>query len=159
MQQLQFDESKPCEILRNWNGLQVLRLNTSDAEIFVKEGTQFIADMPKYVDSEGQVKILYVFDVLPPLSAILRLAEFKPEKAVTWSPSAVIKPEDTTVFDKIIPVVLWGVNLTAYKNNYSLQIFDHKCKFNLEPVIKWFDEQIENNPHRERLPESFADAE
>jgi len=155
MQQLQFDDSKPLEIVRNWNGLQVLRLNTTDAEPFVREGTKFIADMPDYVDSEGQVKILYVFDMLPPLSAILKLAEFKPEKSVTWSPSAIIKPENTEIFDKIIPLVLWGINLTAYKNNYSLNIFGHECKDNLDPVMKWFDEEISKNPHTERSIKSL----
>lgn len=147
MLQLQFDDSLSFQVIHNWNGLQIFRLNTDSPEIFINEFKNFIKEVPQYVDEKGQLKIIYVIEKMPPLSAILKLAESPMEDDVVWAPSVIIKPADTEIFNKFIPVVLWGINLTIDKKNYSINIFDNSYKDNLDEVVKWLDSQIALNPH------------
>ena len=80
MIKLEFDESKEMEFFINFHGAHILRINTTDSDIFLKEAKIFDSEVIKNLDSENRCKIIYIVDKLPPLSAVLTFVQSPSQK-------------------------------------------------------------------------------
>lgn len=136
---LQFDENAEIETFYDFHGANILRVNTTNTDLFLKEGKVFDAEVMKRLDSKGRCKIIYLVDKVPPLSVILKFME-NPDFEASWGVYAVINPADDTLINKFMYIVTMSLNMTgSLRNKYEVKFFNHKYKKNLKEVIDWMD--------------------
>jgi len=136
----EYNESLPMEIVHDFHGCQILRVNTIDVNIFLESGKKFDMGLPSRTDSDGSIKCIYVIDKVPPLSSVLNFVQTPFAQGVNWGAYAVILPQDTSLISKFIPIVTYGMMFTPLKDKYALKTFNSKYRDDLTEVIKWLDE-------------------
>jgi len=139
---IKYDESKDLETVFDFHNTQIFRVNTINTNEFLKVGMYFDSECIKRVDSEGRVRIIYVVDKVPPLSAILKFVS-NPFYEVKWGIYAVIVPEDLPTLSKITPILSYALDITKLKGKFTLKVFDYTKRNDLSEVIGWMDESME----------------
>jgi hypothetical protein len=150
---LQFDENAEIETFYDFHGVNIIRINTTNTDLFLKEGKIFDSEVMKRLDPKGRSMIIYLVDKVPPLSVILKFIE-NPDFEAKWGVYAVINPADDTLINKFMYVVTMSLNMTgSLRNKYVVKFFNHKYKGDLKDVIDWMnsvlDKEVENEKTKE----------
>jgi len=142
MYQIKYDPQKEFETIFDFHNTQIFRLNSvSDTTDFLSIGEYFDVECVKRVDSEGRIRIIYIADKIPPLSAILKFVS-NPFDEVKWGIYAIIVPEDLPTLSKIVPIISYALGITKLRGRFTAKVFDYTHRNNLEEVIKWMDENM-----------------
>ncbi len=137
MIKLDFDNSKEMEIIYDFKGAHILRINTTDTKLFLEKGKEFDEGVLKRLDKDRNCRIIYVVDKTPPLTAILNFVQFPFD--VNWGAYAVVMPEDLSIVSKFIPIVTYGLGITDLRHKYDLKVFDNTHRDNLTEVFEWLN--------------------
>lgn len=149
--QLPFNDNEEIETFYNFHGAHVLRINTTNSNLFLEKGRIFDREVVKNLDEKGRCKIIYIGDKVPPLSALLKFIE-NPEFQVSWGVFAVILPKEKDLIDKFVHILVTGLSITgSLKNKYTLKFFRNEYRNKLNEVIEWMDRAMEKQEHKTTL--------
>lgn len=147
---LQFDENAEIETFYDFHGVNIIRVNTTNTDLFLKKGKEFDLEVMKRLDKKGRCKIIYLTDKVPPLSVILKFIE-NPDFEAEWGVYAVINPADDSLINKFMYIVTMSLNMTgSLRNKYALKFFNHKHRDDLKEVIDWMDKALEKRDKEDK---------
>lgn len=137
MIRLDLKEDKEIEIIYDFKGVHIFRVNTEDTALFLSKGREFDDGVLKRLDEKKECKILYIVDKTPPLTAILNFLQFPFD--VSWGAYAVVMPKDMSMVSKFVPIVTYGLGITDLKHKYDLKVFDNSYREDLTEVFEWLN--------------------
>jgi hypothetical protein len=133
-----FDDTKGVELIYDHHGVHLMRINSTNANEFLDVGRQFDFGLIERLDSLGRTKAIFIADKSPPLSALLSFVQ-RPVEEILWGVYAVILPKETSLAQKFIPIVAYGMNITGLKNKYTVKVYSHKYRDDWTEIYKWLD--------------------
>lgn len=137
-----FDDKEGIDVMYNFHNTHILRINTENPQEFLDEGRKFDFELIKRLDSLGRTRAIFIADKSPPLSALLSFVQ-RPVEEIKWGVYAVILPKETSLAQKFIPIVAYGMNITGLKNKYTVKIFSNKHRDDWSEIFEWLDANME----------------
>jgi hypothetical protein len=134
-----FDDSKEIDIIYNFHkDTHIMRINSTNPNAFLDEGRKFDFGLIERLDSLGRTRAIFIADKSPPLSALLTFVQ-RPVEDIKWGVYAVILPKETTLAQKFIPIVAYGMNITGLKNKYTVKVYSNKHRDDWTDIFAWLD--------------------
>lgn len=137
-----FDEAKEIEVIFDYYNTQIFRINTDNTNQFLEVGKNFDAECLKRVDDQGRIRIIYIADKIPPLSAILQFFS-NPFIEVKWGLYAAVIPKDLSIVVKFVPILTYGLGITNMKDKFTARVFDHTHRNDVTEIMQWMDANME----------------
>lgn len=137
-----FDETKEIEVIFDYYNTQIFRINTDNTNLFLEVGRNFDAECLKRVDDKGRIRIIYMADKIPPLSAILQFFS-NPFIEVTWGLYAAVIPKDLAIVTKFVPILTYGLGITNMKDKFTARVFDYTNRNDVTAIMEWMDAHME----------------
>lgn len=149
---IEFDDSKDIETFYDFHGLNIIKVNTTDTNRFLEQALNFDKELSKRLDAKKRCRIIYIADQLPPLSVILKYID-SPVEGLKLGLYAIVTPKDPSLVFKFTETVIFSLPMSFVKHRYILKVFEHSCREDFTPIIKWMDEMIAKKDKDEDVQE------